>query len=56
MFTIRSTPYEENKSLPRAFTCFNRLHLPIYPDAETLEANLDQLLDQNEVYGFGLED
>lgn len=55
-FTIRSIPYEEKSSLPKAFTCFNRLHLPNYPDEDTLESNLEMLLEQNEVYGFGLED
>jgi len=55
-FTIRPIEYEEGNNLPRAFTCFNRLHLPVYPSEEDLEEALDSLLEQREIYGFGLED
>lgn len=55
-FTIRSAPYDENSPYIKSYTCFNRLYLPIYPDEDTLRENIDILLEQNEVYGFGLED
>jgi E3 ubiquitin-protein ligase NEDD4 len=55
-FNIRSIPYEESDPYPKAFTCFNRLHLPIYPNEDLLVENLQRIVDQGEVFGFGLEE
>lgn len=55
-FNIRSINYYPETPYPKAYTCFNRLHLPSYPNMETLKKNMNFILEQNEIYGFGLED
>lgn len=55
-FNIRSMAYEENNSLPKAYTCFNRLLLPVYPDEDALRDNVQAIINHNEIYGFGLEE
>jgi len=55
-FTVRPINFDENNNLPRAFTCFNRLHLPTYPSEDELGEAFDELLEQKEIFGFGLED
>ena len=65
-FNIRSIPYytsnfrkKNTKNIdpyPKSYTCFNRLHLPLFPDEDTLRENLQKIIDQEEVFGFGLED
>ncbi|CAI2361032.1 unnamed protein product [Moneuplotes crassus] len=55
-FCIRPVDYEDENSLPKAYTCFNRLHLPRYPEEDDLVDAFDTLLEQKEIYGFGLED
>ena len=55
-FNIRSVSYSDHDPYPKAFTCFNRLHLPIYPSEEALQESFMYIIDQKEIYGFGLED
>mmetsp|Transcript_11286 Transcript_11286/g.12761 ORF Transcript_11286/g.12761 Transcript_11286/m.12761 type:complete len:95 (-) Transcript_11286:56-340(-) len=55
-FTIRAVEYEKKNPYIRAFTCFNRLHLPIYPNIATMKKYIDSLIEQKEIFGFGLED
>ena len=55
-FNIRSVPYNSQDPYPKAFTCFNRFHLPIYPSIDILKEYMNALIQQKEVYGFGLED
>ena len=55
-FNIRSVSYNSKDPYPKAFTCFNRLHLPVYPTEKELKMYMNALVNQKEVYGFGLED
>lgn len=54
-FNIRSISYFKSVSYPQSYTCFNRLHLPLYTTEEELREGLQYIIDHNEVYGFGLE-
>lgn len=50
-FTIEKAG--EITQLPKSHTCFNRIDLPPYPDARTLEAKLTLAVE--ETLGFGVE-
>lgn len=55
-FTIEFDYYSTTNPYPRAHTCFNRLQLPKYKSYKDLKTNLDYIILQNQIYGFGLED
>eukprot|EP00656_Telonema_subtile_P038245 TRINITY_DN4292_c0_g2_i2.p1 TRINITY_DN4292_c0_g2~~TRINITY_DN4292_c0_g2_i2.p1 ORF type:complete len:430 (+),score=106.55 TRINITY_DN4292_c0_g2_i2:888-2177(+) len=61
-FTIDAVPYTGKKingrwsnQLPKAHTCFNKLHLPIYPDKEVLHSSIAIAL-VTESEGFTMEE
>ena len=54
-FTIRSVDYFQETPYPKAYTWFNRMHLPKYPDEDTLRKNVRFLIKNKEIYGFGIE-
>ena len=55
-FTIEQMAYDSKAPYPRAHTCFNRLQLPKYKTYKQLKENLDYVVQQDQIYGFGLED
>lgn len=55
-FTIEYMIYSPSAPYPRAHTCFNRLQLPRYKSYKELKENLDYVVQQNQIYGFGLEE
>ena len=55
-FTIEFMSFSETAPYPRAHTCFNRLQLPKYKTYKALKENMDYVVQQNQIYGFGLED
>lgn len=55
-FTIEYVSYSSSSPYPRAHTCFNRLQLPKYKSYKDLKENLDFIIQQNQIYGFGLEE
>ena len=54
-FTIKPVRYSKRAPYPKSYTCFNRLHLPLYPNKKTLIKNVKFLIKNNEIYGFGNE-
>jgi len=55
-FTIEYIAYSVNSPYPRAHTCFNRLQLPKYKSYKDLKKNIDYVIQQDQIYGFGLEE
>jgi hypothetical protein len=55
-FTIEYEYFSKSSPYPRAHTCFNRIDLPQYPSYKELKKNLDFVVQQGQIYGFGLED
>ena len=55
-FTIEEIAYSKSSPYPRAHTCFNRLQLPKYQSYKELKKNMDFIVTQDQIYGFGLED
>ena len=55
-FTIEETTYSDSSPYPRAHTCFNRLQLPKYGSYKDLKKYMDFIVNQEQIYGFGLED
>ena len=52
-FTIRSTPLKKS-IFPKAHTCFNRMHLPLYKSKHDLHTYISKAI-QMELTGFGNE-
>lgn len=55
-FTIEYMIYSPTAPYPRAHTCFNRLQLPRYKHYKELKEHLDYVIQQDQIYGFGLEE
>lgn len=55
-FCLNSVSYDEKKPHVVAHTCFNRLDLPIYPDFDTMQEQIELITKMDFEGFFGIKD
>lgn len=54
-FCIESTKYVKDQSFITAHTCFNRIVIPLYPNAQLLKDHMKMIFEQDFNGVFGIE-